>query len=252
MQIMSRTILVASLVTSVMCGSTNATPVPTFSLEAAAINDVPLPQGTATSIEVLPGDRLMLEVYIRDWSPNGQKLIACQAQINPASFSSGKKGFIEPFGYNAARLAGTDNPTQCFIDQKHPKYIFQDKVTIPVTDTRSEGYRWLSALINMQGPQSKQDGAKYYMGSIHMLVSGNAQGQFALSLIDSKDSCQILETSGAQIMPFHVESLQVSVRKASRVQAMRRLIDLSNQPVGSLDLLPGEGSVTNLLARSSP
>ncbi len=249
MQTVNGSILVALIATNVLSASVSAAPVPTFSLEAASINDVPIAQGPSASIEVLPGDRLTLEVYIRDWSPAGQQLIACQAQINPASFSSGEKGFIEPFGYNAARLAGTDNPTQCFIDLTHPKYIYLNKTTIPVTDTRSEGYRWLSALIDMNsGPLSKQDGTKFYMGSVNMLVSGNAQGKFDLSLIDSNDSCQILESSGAQIMPMKVESLQVSIGKASQAGALRRLIDLANRPTGSIDLLPGSGSVTNLLA----
>jgi len=251
MRTLNRPFLVTLIALSVFSTTAIAAPVPTFSLEAASINDVPLPQGPSASIEVLPGDRLTLEVYIRDWSPNAQKLIACQAQINPASFSSGEKGFIEPFGYEAARKAGTDNPTQCFINQSHPKYIYQNKTTIPVTDTRSEGYRWLSALINMDGPLSKQDGTKYYMGSINMLVSGNAHGKFELSLIDSKDSCQILEMSGAQIMPTKVESVLVTIGQASTADAMRRLIDLANRPAGSLDLLPGSGNVTGLLASGS-
>ncbi len=252
MQTVNRSIIIALVTANAFVASVLAAPVPTFSLEAAYINDVPIPQGPSDSIEVLPGDRITLEVYLRDWSPAGQKLIACQAQINPASFSSGNKGFIEPFGYAAARLAGTDNPTQCIIDLTHPKYIYQGQTTIPVTDTRSEGYRWLSALIDMNnGPLSKQDGTKYYMGSINMLVSGNAQGEFELSLIDSKDSCQILETSGAQIMPNKVESLKVSVGEASQIEAIKRIIDLANRAAGGLDLLPGSGCVANLLMDNS-
>ena len=49
--------------------------VPTLSLEAIAINGKPLGDHPKTQINASPGDIITAEVYIRDWSPDGEWIV---------------------------------------------------------------------------------------------------------------------------------------------------------------------------------
>ncbi len=89
--------------------------VPTLSLEAIAINGKSLGDRPKVQINASPGDIITAEVYIRDWSPDGEALAGYQAALLPVSFSSGTKGFIEPVLYEVTQKSGEENLENSFI-----------------------------------------------------------------------------------------------------------------------------------------
>lgn len=184
--------------------------VPTYSLEAVAINATPVPGGDRVAVS--PGDTLVIEVYVRDWSPNGDHLAAYQVQLDPAGFSSGPVGEVKPIDYDVTRQAGEENKANCFIDTEHPRFIHAGLDTLVLTDTRSEGYRLASILLGAEGPASPQDGTKLYCGSVKYLVSDNAQGRFTMGLLEQPISSGLRDRMNRPIEPIEFENLTVLVR----------------------------------------
>ena len=58
---------------------------PTFSLEAIAINKIPVSPKPDQPIKAAPGDVITVKVYIRDWSPGGERIRAYQAEPDDVS-----------------------------------------------------------------------------------------------------------------------------------------------------------------------
>lgn len=188
---------------------------PTISLVATGLNFSPLANGPTRELSVLPGDRLTAEVTIRDWSPQGEKLIAYQAMIEPIGFSSGPRGFIEPVVYAEAQRKELDNAPNMFIDKNRPDYIYKDQHSVPIVDSRSEGYRWMAVMLDGEGPVCPQDGKNYYGGSMHLMVSDNAAGSFTLFLREGEDFSTLLKPPGPKIDNIEYENLKVNVLKPS-------------------------------------
>ena len=65
---------------------------PVFSIEAVEVNSVPITGGPVPKITVAPGDVITAQIFIRNWSPQGQKMRAYQAKIDPAGYTSGTSG----------------------------------------------------------------------------------------------------------------------------------------------------------------
>ena len=93
---------------------------PTMSLEAVAIDGKSLGDGPKAQLDASPGDIITAEIYIRDWSPNGELLSGYQVALLPISFASGRRGSIEPVQYAALQKTGAENPDNFFIDDNHP------------------------------------------------------------------------------------------------------------------------------------
>lgn len=205
---------------------------PTFSLEAISVNGNSLPH-PVHRIVVAPSDQLTLQVFIRDWSPQGERVRAYQAELDIQGFSSGENGTIQPVELAAFRLAGKDNTENAFIDEKHPMDIHSNLHCIRLTDTRNApGYRWLSVVIDTtQAPESPQDGTKFYAGTVKMEVSEDASGVFTLGFMENQGSTGMMDDNNAPIQPVSYESLLIEVKK--ELLALR--IVSCEPPTGSID-----------------
>ena len=186
--------------------------VPTLSLEAIAINGKPLGDHPKTQINASPGDIITAEVYIRDWSPAGELLSGYQAALLPLSFASGNKGFIEPVQYEALQKSGAENPDNSFVDDRHPRYVHNGLKALSLADTRSEGYRWMSFVLQGTPPKSAQDGKRFYGATIKFEVSKNAEGTFSLKLDSDPDYSGLRKADASPIQGVEFEPLKIKIR----------------------------------------
>lgn len=185
---------------------------PTLSMEAIAINGKSLGNGPTARITASPGDIITAEIYLRDWSPNGELLSGYQASLLPVSFSSGEKGFIEPVDYDALQKTGAENPDNAFVDDRHPLYVHNGIKTLSLTDTRSEGYRWMSVVLQGKAPKCAQDGKRFYCATIKYEVSENAKGTFSLELDSDPDYSGLRKGDASPTDGLQFEVLEVKVR----------------------------------------
>lgn len=184
---------------------------PTFSIEAAEVNGTELPQGPDSEVTVSPGDIVTALIFIRDWSPNGEKLRSYQATLDSDTFATGDAGTVQPVGYG-----NPNNTTNSFIDESRPDYIHHGLHTLPVADTSPGSYRWIDVLFNAEeGPVSKQDGRKYYCGTVRLQASADAHGTFKLALATNPSSTLIVDPANAVIKPLALEPLLVQVEADS-------------------------------------
>lgn len=188
---------------------------PTFSLEAVAVNKIPVVGGATRELTVGPGDVLTLDIFLRDWSVKNEKLRAYQAAFDFVSYTSGTSGSIKPVDFDNTTAKGEENPQNAFIDDKHPKYLFQhSRNRLPIVDTITHGYRWMNVVIDpAEAIVANQDGTKFYCGTAQMKVSDDAAGTFKLKLLeDPSDSMLRDETNqNNPIGPIHFEHLKVHV-----------------------------------------
>ncbi|MCO6439099.1 MAG: hypothetical protein J5J06_18555 [Phycisphaerae bacterium] len=225
---------------------------PTYSLEAVSINDHPLPGGPSARVEVMPGDVVRAELYIRDWSPFGEQLSGAQAQLDAASYYSGRKGTVAPLHFQERMDADQDNPEAFFIDVTHPKYIHKGKQVLPITDTRSvEGYRWLSIQIRPPGPLSEQNGEKFYVGTVLLKVSDNAEGIFRIRLRFEGEGTILIQDSGAPVEPVDAEILVLDVVPAIESGEVEDTIDQLNRSDAATRISQSSVSLARLLERRS-
>lgn len=214
---------------------------PTMSLEATSINGVDLTNAPTQQIEAYPGDVIVAKIYISDWSPQGQKISAYQAQVEPIDFRSGTSGRIVPFDYDDARAHQIPNRHHAFIDQTEATFIHRRLNTLAITDSISLGYRWASVLLDaLPGPSSPQDGEKYYAGTLHLQVSNDAAGDFKLGFIETPESCGMRDSIGTSIAPIEFRPLTISVHSADIVQLIGSLNGLASPDMKNVDM-DGDG-----------
>ncbi len=206
----------------------SASPKPTYSLKVTEINGCAVPGDPEGSVIAFPGDLLTVEHYVRDWSPNGERLTGTQTQLDETSFSSAPKGFVEPASYEENMKANLENKDNAFLDIRHPKYIHLDEAVVPITDYHSPGYRWLSIKVNRPGPLSKQDGKEYYCGTVVFEVSSNARGVFRIDFDHDPQRTLMIEDIGAPISPIEFEPLTIDVRQPANSTSVSNLINLAN------------------------
>lgn len=185
---------------------------PTLSLAAVAVNGKSLGDRPMVQITASPGDIITAEVYVRDWSPNGELLSGYQAALLPVSFATGEKGFIEPVQYDALQKTGAENPDNAFIDDRDPRYVHNGLKTLSLTDTRSEGYRWMSIMLQGKAPKCAQDGNRFYCATIKFEVSKNAEGTFTLELDSHPDFSGLRKADASPIDGVQFEALEVKIR----------------------------------------
>lgn len=204
---------------------------PTLSLEVTSVNGKPLKKSTG-KITAGPGDVLGLKIFVRDWSPDGQKLRALQAQIESRGYTSGSSGSILPVDYQETTLSEFENKANAFIDTKDPQYVFKGVKEIPVVDTLSWGYRYLLIAINTDDAIScPQDGTRFSCGTLNVQVSDDASGVFLLGLDENPSASTIQDENDAGILPLHFEQLTVNVLEAA---AVLRVLG-SDPPAGAID-----------------
>ena len=201
---------------------------PVFSIEAYEVNSVSIANGPTTKITVGPGDVITAKIMIRNWSPNGQKLRAYQAKLDPAGFSSGTTGKVLPAGFSP----GTNNDANAFLDVKDPAYVHKDLASIPIVDSSSEGYRWLNVLLDQEtAPVSAQDNKKYYCGTVKLQPTEDAEGTFKIGLMEENMASGLLDPANEPIVPLGFEPLLVEVKPGVRWLK----IESSDPPNGAVD-----------------
>lgn len=68
-----------------------------LSFKAVKVNDESIPP--SNNIQVVPGDIIEVEIFLSDWSPNGERLESWSVRIEPDGFSSGRIGYVYLPGY---------------------------------------------------------------------------------------------------------------------------------------------------------
>lgn len=226
--------LVAALVTN--AAAQPAVHNPTFSLEAVAVNDVPVLANATGEISANRGEVILCEIYLRNWSPDGELLRAYQANLEEPSWISGTTGSIKPVNHDNTAAKAVANEENVFINVSHPRSIFGEAQLIASPD--KIGYRFLGMFTSpTQSRLHPQDGTKYYCGTVVMKVSDDASGTFILRL-DVENSL-LLDPKSQPIIPLDYEHLTVHVRtNVLRVVA-------SAPPAGSINarhaIRPGIG-----------
>lgn len=182
-------------------------PLPSISLEITEINGAPIPGGPRPEFNLSPADVFTAKIFIRDWSINGEKLRSFQATLDPATFTSGQSGKIEPVNYGWGA-----NAENAFIDETDPMYVHRGLHTIPAVDTSGADYRWLSVLFNTdESPLSPMDGTKFSCGTVHMRVSEDASGTFTLKLKNDPSLTMLINPNNDLIPHLQLEPLVLHV-----------------------------------------
>jgi hypothetical protein len=215
--------LLCGLMTTVAVGQT-----PIYSIEAVAVNDIPIPGGPTNHVAMSHGDVLTAKIFIRDWSPGGEKLRAYQITIDDASYATGEQGVVQPVDFQM----NPEKDPNAFIDESDPQWVHHGHPTIPLTDSASLGYRWISVLLNpFGGPVSAQDGKKFSCGTVKLSPSPNAKGTFTIALVENGYITGLLSSDNEQILPIEYERLTVDVEPTPR---WRRMLS-SDPPDGAVD-----------------
>ena len=98
--------------------------VPTFMYLAVARNGEALPDGPASHLQIMPGDIVTVEVWLRDYSPGDIGLRGYQLAFDPDGYTSGSSGNMLPRDFHLHTSPGEDNAENLFIDSTHPMYVF--------------------------------------------------------------------------------------------------------------------------------
>ena len=192
--------------------STAAGQDPTVSLKAVRVNGTPIARTNALSAEA--GDIIECEIFISDWSPLGQKLIAFHAVIRRESFLSGIGGQLTQLGWDRPPIPKLDytcstdadcpsefpiclpegicvgpnyDPSQgAFIVRNRPDWVFwcdPPSLSCPGFDAPQPGtnpLRYSDVLILAADAQMYTSPEKY-AGTLILEVSDDACGIFTLS-----------------------------------------------------------------------
>ncbi len=244
---------------------------PTFSVEAVEINGVDVGFRPTSSVATRPGDIITVEIFVRDWSPAGQRLRGYQSQVDFGSYTSGDAGDIYPQAFSettdrygkctAGGPDGDPNDENVYIDHARcsedsdpggsdlgpwsnggcsvpvdcldpPEgsglcsspsidWVFGSVArTVAVTNSIMCDHRHVGAtMVSDQGPICNQDGSKYYLGTLILEVSVDAEGVFTVSLDDRDldddgipDFCLLADEDNTLIVPVYFESLTIRVR----------------------------------------
>ncbi len=242
-------------------GGGKTPPRPTFSVAATEINGIDVGRRPTSSVAVRPGDILTVEIFLRDWSPNHERLRGYQVQVDSDSYTSGDAGDIYPRGFStttdlngrctAGGPDGIPNHENVYIDDS-PCFADADPVgsdlgpwsdggcsfpddcldppagtglcsspsidwvlggvpeTIAVTNSIMCDHRYVAtSVVHDQGPICAQNRSKYYLGTLILEVSQDAEGTFTVSL-DETDSL-LSDENNDTIAPIFFESLRVRV-----------------------------------------
>lgn len=190
-----------------------AAQLPTFSLEAVAVGSQPIAGGPVNRVVIAPGDALTTKIFLRDWSPNGERLGAYQVQMDPDGYASGSTGFVHPPNYRPDRRSQDDDQKNCTLDVFDSQFVHTGLAHLPLTDSVSNGYRWTSILVRPEhGPIADQDGQRYYCGSLNLVAMDDSSGAFTIGFIENTNATGLRSELGLAILPNAFEPLVVVVR----------------------------------------
>ena len=214
----------------------------TLSLEAVKINDVSITP--SNSILVKPGDTIVVEIFASDWSPNGQRLHAFQADIARTSFISGATGDIRPVGWdrplitvincfpatpscppefsvcNAGGFGGfcvgeNYDPAQgVFINPNRADWVFFDSSSgspfpgFSTVDFAGVNFRYGAIVFPSIHAQVYAPPSKY-CGTLKLEVSDNASGTFSFEVLGP--STTLTDTKLDPIEPLTLLGLTIEI-----------------------------------------
>jgi len=202
---------------------------PTFSLEVVAVNSMPL-KTPVSHIQAAPGDVLTVEVFLRDWSPEGEVLRAYQLGVDLNDFAEGLEGSIKPVNYDDTSAQGEKNPENAFVNPDDPRFVHLNLKTIPIAD--SVNYRWASVLLDPdEAPLCAQDGKKFYAATLRLQVSADAFGPYKLRLDEEPGACSLRDPLNKSITPLDYEHLAIEVVEGTSVLRVRS----SDPPSDAID-----------------
>lgn len=202
--------------------------VPTMSIEAVTVNDIPIPNGPVKSVSIAVGDVITCKFYLRDWSPAGELLRAYQIKLDGDSFATGDQGVVQPVDFQM----NPDKDPNAFIDDQDAEWVHRGRPSIPLVDTVSLGYRFLSVLLEpTDGPRSAQDGKKFTCGTLKLKPSLNAKGTFTIALVEDPANSNLISTANEPILPIDYERMTVEVGPTTR---WRKVLS-SDPPDGAVD-----------------
>ena len=212
---------------------------PTLSLKAVKLNDVPIP--ATDSIVAGPGDKIECEVFISEWSPKNQKLLAFQVSVPRASFISGSRGSVKPIGWDRPILSeddvGCGTDTDCppefpvcslklcvgpdyapddgvSLETDRPDWVFWCPVAgapcsaFPAVDISGVEIRYAGLLL------SSSDAVEYsipekYAGTLIVEVSEDACGDFSLEILPLPPASSLTDENTFPILPIETEALTI-------------------------------------------
>lgn len=204
---------------------------PTLSLEATAVNRVPLEKPT-TEITVGPSDILTLQIFARNWSPNGEALRAMQAVIDDRSYSSGESGKILPLDYETTTKQQMENKENAYVDVFAADYVFAGLKELAVVDTISWGYRYLNVVVDRdEAVVCPEPDTRYSCGILNVKVSEDASGTFLFGLDDRWENSILRDADNLPIGPMEYEAITIHVVKGA---SPLRIVS-STPPSGSVD-----------------
>lgn len=189
---------------------------PTYSVEVAAVDGVPVTP-TVNMIEVEPGDEVTVEVFLRNWSVGGVPLKAYQFSFNPAGYTSGFSGNINPKDFATTTNSpvacgntdtnGPENTANAFININRPDFVHLGLNPFDAVGTRRCGYRYGSA-VQAAGPTSVLN-VKKYCGTLILKVSNDATGTFTLTLDPDANTKTFLRSGFANDQPVSIPGLVI-------------------------------------------
>ncbi|MCH7871806.1 MAG: hypothetical protein IID33_08905 [Planctomycetes bacterium] len=214
---------------------------PTLSLQAVRINDVAITP--SNSITVKPGDTIMAEIFVSDWSPDGERLVAYQTVLSFDALVSGTSGSVLPLGWDRP-LTGADDigcitdndcpaefpscdaggffcvgpnhdPAQgVFIDPNRGDWVFFSSSSgspfpgLAVVDFAGPVIRYAALLINPGDAQTYALPPKY-CATLRLEVSNDASGTFGFE-IDPPDSV-LFDDRIIRILPLALIGLTIEI-----------------------------------------
>lgn len=127
-------------------------------------------------IDVESGATVTLEIRVAGWAPSLLK--TGQATIDSSGYSSGASGTLAPL---TAPTVGDG----AFIDKLRSDYVFFGESSIEAVDTATPNYRWGATRLS---GGTADPGSSRYLGTLKLVVSGDAAGVFTVGFFPPPDS----------------------------------------------------------------
>lgn len=209
--------LTALLLALLVVGQQDATALnPTFSLRAVSINGSPVIGDGLDHVVARPGDEVTCEIFIRNWSPDGERMRAIQGEIDHITYTSGESGAVQPCGWRQTTLQGQKNTNHARIDMTHPRFIYRGEQIVPLTPSHNPDYMFISVLISGDGPLCPQNSLNYYIGTLDLCISDDAQGTFTIDFVKGDQHTTMRTTAQMPIGPVETENLKIEVGDKDR------------------------------------
>lgn len=209
--------LTALLFVLMFVGQQSATALdPTFSLRAVSINGTPIVGDGLDHLIAHPGDEISCEIFIRNWSPNGERMRAIQGEIDHITYTSGKAGAVRPCGWQQTTLRGQNNSNHARIDISHPRFVYPGQQIVPLTPSHKPDYMFISVLVSGDGPLCPQTGINHYLGTLDLCVSDDAQGTFTIDFVKGDQHTTMRTSDQMPIGPVETENLKIEVGDKER------------------------------------